>query len=131
MRCFLPTGQMHHMQQRVAFLSSIPLNVTEIVVGWFVCVVQLDAALEAVRVMCVPAAVAYLIQVSILELFASPTAGLLKALAKELYISQVTQVGSGKEVILRTPMLASRETFGKLSLGVVGCEIGHCMHERL
>ncbi|KAG5185675.1 hypothetical protein JKP88DRAFT_244312 [Tribonema minus] len=56
---------------------------------------ELESALEAVRRMCMAAAVAYMVHASILELFASPTQGLLRALAlgvraeKELYISQV------------------------------------------
>ncbi|KAG5188434.1 hypothetical protein JKP88DRAFT_253468 [Tribonema minus] len=59
---------------------------------WFT---NVEAVLTTLRAMCMVAAVAYMLHVSILELFASPTEGLLRALSlgvraeKELYIAQV------------------------------------------
>ncbi|KAG5189508.1 hypothetical protein JKP88DRAFT_252762 [Tribonema minus] len=64
---------------------------------------QTEAALEALRLLAMAAAVAYMTHASLLELFASPTEGLLKALAlgvreeKEQYISQALALGVREE----------------------------------
>ncbi|KAG5175718.1 hypothetical protein JKP88DRAFT_274614 [Tribonema minus] len=66
---------------------------------WFL---NIDAVLEAVRVMCMVAVVSYLVHVSILELFASPTAGLLSAVAHD-FGTPLTTFSLGLQLLLIDP----------------------------
>jgi hypothetical protein len=72
--------------------------------------VQAESALEALRLMCMAGAISYMVHASILELFASPTDGMVQALSlgvrveKELYISQVRRSKYSLQCTLRRHM---------------------------